>query len=213
MRAATLVIAFALSVSAGAASASTISFTPQSVATVAVSPTFGTIAPGGTLGANYIDHGVDFTYGGTEGIFNDPPLAFGGTNSSGVLDLVSPVDGRIVVVGTTLQGVTDFFSAEAGLSPPGVLTLTAFDAAGSIIQSVLNGNPLGPNGRTTFSISAPGIAAFRISGANTFGVDGITLNTPSPVQVTPILATLPLFASTLCGLGFVAWRRNRAFRR
>jgi hypothetical protein len=209
MRAVTLAIVFALSVSAGAANASTISFTPQSVAAVAVSSTFGTIAPGGTVGANTIAYGVDFTYGGTEGVFNDPPLAFGGTNSSGVLDLVSPVDGRIVLAGTTTQGVTDFFSAEAGLSPPGALTLTAFDAVGNIIQSVFNGNPLGPNGRTTFSIAAPGIAAFRISGANTFGVDGITLNTPSPVQQTPIPATLSLFAAALGGLGLVAWRWNK----
>jgi hypothetical protein len=208
MRAATLAIALALSVSAGAASASTISFTPQSVPTVAASFTFGTIAPGGTVGANYIAYGVDFTYGGTEGIFNDPPLAFAGANPSAVLDLISPVDGRIVLVGTTTQGVTDFFLAEAGLSPPGSLTLAAFDVAGNIIQSVFNGNPLGPNGRTTFSISAPGIAAFRISGANTFGVDGITLNTPSPVPQASIPATLSLFASALGGLGFVAWRRK-----
>jgi hypothetical protein len=213
MRAATLTMALALSVSAGAASASTISFTPQSVPSVAVSAAFSPLAPGGIVGANYIGFGVDFTFGGTEGIFNDPPLAFGGTNSSGVMDFVSPVDGRIVVAGTSTQGVTDFFSAEAGLSPPGALTLTAFDAAGNIIQSVLNDLPLGPNARTTFSIAAPGIAAFRISGANTFGVDGITLNTPSPAPQTPLPATLPLLASALGGLGFAAWRRKRALFR
>jgi hypothetical protein len=82
-----------------------------------------------------------------------------------------------------------------------------------IIQSVFNGSPLGPNGRTTFSISVPGIAAFRISGANTFGVDGIKLNTPSQLQPTPIPPTLPLFASALGGLCFAAWRRTKGRRR
>jgi hypothetical protein len=209
MRVATLIsaIVVALSASAGAASASTISFTPGSVPTVAVGSTFSAVVPGGTVGANYIAFGVDFTYGGTEGIFSDPPLAFAGANGSNVLDLVSPVDGRIVFAGTLTQGVTDFFSAEAGLAPNGSLTLTAFDLAGHIIQSVFNDNPLGPNGRTTFSISAPGIAAFRISGANTYGVDGITLSTPTMVAATPIPATLPLFASALGGLCFFCWRR------
>jgi hypothetical protein len=211
MRAVTLIsaIALALSVSVGASSASTISFTPNSVPTVAVSSTFGGVVPGGTVGANYIAFGVDFTYGGTEGVFDDPPLAFAGVSSSNVLDLVSPVDGRIVLAGTTTQGVTNFFSAEAGFSPVGSLTLTAFDVAGHILQSVFNDNPLGPNGRTTFSISAPGIAAFRISGANTFGVDGITLDAPSAVSETPIPAALPLFASALGGLGFVSWKRRK----
>jgi hypothetical protein len=211
MRALTLVSATALAllVSPGASSASTISFAPGSVP-IAVSSTFGGIVPGGTVGANYIAFGVDFSYGGTEGVFSDPPLAFAGVNGSNLIDLVSPVDGRIVLAGTSTQGVTNFFSAEAGVSPAGSLTLTAFDLAGQIIQSAFNGNPLGPNGRTTFSISAPGIAAFRISGANTFGVDGITLETPAAVAQTPIPAALPLFASALGGLGFVGWRRARA---
>jgi hypothetical protein len=201
--------ALALLVSPAASSASTISFTPGSVPTVAVSSTFGGVVPGGVVGANYVAFGVDFSYGGTEGIFSDPPLAFAGVNGSNALDLVSPVDGRVVLAGTTTQGVTDFLSAEAGLSPVGLLTLTAFDVAGNIIQSVLNDNPLGPNGRTTFSISAPGIAAFRISGANTFGVDGITLNIPSAVSAAPIPAALPLFATALLGLGVLGRRSVR----
>jgi hypothetical protein len=218
MRAATLISATALALllSAGVSTASTISFQPGSVPGVAVSSAFGGVVPGGTAGANYIGFGVDFTYGGTEGIFLDPPLAFAGVSSSNIIDLVSPVDGRIVLAGTTTQGTTDFFSAEAGLSPPGALTLTAFDVAGHILQSVLNGNPLGPNGRTTFSISAPGIAAFRISGANTFGVDGITLNTPEVVAATPIPASLPLFGAALVGLGVVGWRsagKNKSRRK
>jgi|AraplaMF_Col_mMF_1032025.scaffolds.fasta_scaffold00123_46 hypothetical protein len=219
MRAATLISATALALllSTGVSTASTISFTPSSVPAVAVSTTFGGVVPGGTAGANYIAFGVDFSYGGTEGIFRDPPLAFAGVNSGNIIDLVSPVDGRIVLPGTTTQGSTNFFSAEAGLSPPGALTLTVFDVAGNILQSVLNGNPLGPNGRTTFSISIAGIAAFRISGANTFGVDGITLETPSAVATTPIPAAISLFASALLGLGGLGlrsaatnkWRRKR----
>jgi hypothetical protein len=205
--------ALALLALAGASHASTISFTPASVPTVAVSPTLGGIVPGGTAGSNYVAFGVDFSYGGAEGVFSDPPLAFAGVNGSNIIDLVSPVDGRIVLPGTTTQGVTDFLYAEAGFSPAGLLTLTAFDLAGHVIQSVLNGDPLGPNGRTTFSISAPGIAAFVISSAtNTFGVDSITLNTPVAVAQTPLPAALPLFASALIGLGVLVWRSVRTTR-
>jgi hypothetical protein len=202
-----------LLVSLGTSHASTISFTPGSVPTVAVSPAFGAIVPGGTVGSNYVAFGVDFSYGGTEGVFDDPPLAFAGTNASGIIDLLSPVDGRIVAPGTTTQGVTDFLYAEAGDSPAGLLTLTAFDLAGHVIQSVLNGNPLGPDGLTTFSISAPGIAAFRItSAANTFGVDVIRLNTPSAVAAAPIPGALPLFASALIGLCVLVRRSARTAR-
>jgi hypothetical protein len=206
-------IILALCAAAGSSHAATITVTPDSVSTVAVSSGFGVIAPGGTAGANYIAFGVDFTYGGAEGIFIDPPLAFAGADSQGVLDLVSPVDARIVVAGTTTQGVTDFLFVEAGLSPTGSLTLTAFDAAGHIITSVLNGDPLGPNGRTTFSISAAGIAAFRVSGADTFAVDSITLGTPTPVVAqTPVPGTLPLLATALGGLAVSGWRKRKKIR-
>src|SRR5689334_21253741 len=99
MRAATLISASALALllSAGVSTASTISFKPSSAPGVAVSPIFGGVVAGGTAGTNYIGFGVDFSYGGTEGIFNDPPLAFGGVSGSNIIDLLSPVDGRIVV--------------------------------------------------------------------------------------------------------------------
>jgi len=81
-------------------SASAITFAPDSNPAVAVSPAFGPLVAGGTAGTNYIDFGVDFSYGGQEGIFDDPPLAFGGVSSGGTIDLFSPVDGRIVLPGT-----------------------------------------------------------------------------------------------------------------
>jgi hypothetical protein len=188
--------------------ASTITFTPASNPAVPVSPAFGALVAGGALGTNYIAFGVDFTLGGVEGIFNDSPLAFGGVNGSGVVDLLSPVDGRIVVPGTTNQGLTDSFEAEAGFAANGTLLLTVYDIHGNVLATAFNGLPLGPNGRTTFAISEPTpiIAAFSITdpGADSYGVDDITLSTPIGV---PEPASLSILAVSLLGMG--AYRRFR----
>jgi hypothetical protein len=192
------------------ANAFAITFTPASNPAVPVSPAFGMLVAGGALGTHYIDFGVNFSIGGIEGIFNDPPLAFGGVNSMGILDLLSPVDGQIVVPGTTTQGLTSSFEAEAGFAADGTLLLTVYDIHGNVLGTAFNGPPLGPNGRTTFSISeaTPTIAAFSITdpGNDTFGVDEITLTTPVSVA-EPI--SLVLLGSGLVSLGLIRRRRNK----
>ncbi|MDZ8259080.1 PEP-CTERM sorting domain-containing protein [Nostoc sp. ChiQUE01b] len=166
------------------AKAAEISFSPgDGVPPVVVSPPFGELASGGEVGTAFINKGVDFSFGGREGIFNDPPLAFGGVNSSNNVDLISPVDGRIVLPGTLNNGLTSFLSIEAGASNPGQLLLEVFDAGGALLSSVANNLPLGPNGRTTLTIDRGGIfdiASFKVSTPvnDAFGVNFIKLETP-----------------------------------
>jgi hypothetical protein len=185
---------------AGAANA----FVPGD-APVPVSPPGGPLAPGGEAADNYIDFGVDFTWGGVEGIFNDPPLAFGGVNGSGVVDLVSPVDGRIVVPGSLTTGSTSFFYAEAGFSADGSLTLELFDATETLVATLFNGPPLGANGRTTFTYNGAPISYFRISGQDSFGVNEILLD---PQGVIPEPATWAMMIAGFGLVGFAARRRR-----
>jgi hypothetical protein len=176
-------------------------------APVAVSPAFGPVAE--VVGTSYIGFGVDFSWGGNEGVFNDPPLAWGGVNGSGIVDLESPVDGRIVVEGTTDQGVTDYFFAEAGFADIGSLTLRLYDVLFNLLAEIPNGLPTGANGRTTFEYSGAGIAYFRIAGDDSFGVNEIRLNTPTAAgDVAPI--PLPAAGLLLLGAlgGLVALRRR-----
>ena len=201
MKLASTAIALALAFSS-ASEATT--FDPTD-APVAIGGPFGTVAE--VVGTSYIGFGVDFSWGGDEGVFSDPPPAWGGVNGSGVVDLVSAVDGRIVVEGTTNQGLTDYFYAEAGFAAIGSLTLELFDISMNLIASVLNDDPLGVNGRTTFSYTGAGIAFFRISGLDSFGVNEISLNTPT-AAVIPVPAALPLMLLALGGLGLVARRRQ-----
>lgn len=191
------VLATALSVCALPASAALITVSPGS-SPVAEGIAFGPVAE--VAGESYIDFGIDFSWGGDEGVFSDPPAAWGGVNGSGEVDLLSPVDGRIVVEGTTTQGVTSYFYAEAGISDPGSLTLQLFDLFMNEIASILNGDPQGDNGRTTFSYSGAGIAFFRIFGDDTFGVTQIRLETPVAANIAPI----PLPATGLLLLGALA---------
>jgi hypothetical protein len=204
--------AFAASVSlASMANASVITFTPGD-APVAETPAFGTLAPGGILGTNYTAFGVDFSYGGIEGYFDDVPFEFGGINGSNELDLLSPVDGRIVLQNTTTAATTNYFYAEAGFADVGSLTLNLYDTTMTLLASILNGPPNGVNDRTTFSYSGSGIAFFKIFGDDTFGVAEIRLNTPTlvdgPSQV-PVPAALPLLAAGLGALGLAGRRKRR----
>jgi hypothetical protein len=148
---------------------------------VAISPAFGPLAAGGEVGTAGIPWGVDYSYGGIEGIFNDPPEAAGGISGSGYLDLLSPVDARIVLLSTTTPGLTSYIWAEAGFAADGTLKLEAFDINGDLLDSALNGPPAGPAGRTTFEIDRSGvydIAYFKISGEDTFGVNTVRIQTP-----------------------------------
>jgi hypothetical protein len=206
---------FAAAASAGG-HAATITFGPGANAAIAVSPVLGPLAAGGELGGGYVGFGVDFSRGGREGVFCDEylgwactVLAFGGVNGSGDLDLVAEVDGRIVMPGTLAQGLTSHFGAEAGYAVAGTLLLTVYDLDGNDIGHVFNGDPLGGHGRTTFSITAPGpsIASFAITspGADSFGVDAISLTTPIGI---PEPASLALMGAGMLGLGLIRRRRR-----
>jgi len=91
------------------AKAAFISFPPgDMVPSLVVSPTFDPLAPGGEVGTAFINKGVDFSFGGREGIFDDGDvLAFSGvSNITGEVDLISALDGRIVTPGTLSNGLT-----------------------------------------------------------------------------------------------------------
>mgnify|MGYP001806793640 CR=1 FL=1 len=175
---------------------------------VVVSPAFGPLAAGGTVGANYIAYGVDYTWAGIEGIFNDPPLAFGGVNGSNNVDLVSPVDGRIVLLNTLTQGLTNTVYVEAGNSAAGALRLDVFGILGNLLQSAFLNPPTGLNGRFTATItrSSYDIAFFRVSGADTFGVNQVGIEAPVAAAV-PEPISLVVFGGLVVGGGLVA--RNR----
>ena len=146
-------------------------FGPASNPAVVATPAFGNLAPGGALAANYVDFGVDFSFGGVEGYFDDTDIfAFGGINGDGVLDLLTAIDGRIVIAGSTVGTTTNAIWVEAGYAAAGQLTLSAFDVNDILIGSVTNGATLGLNSRSLLSLAAPGIASFAVSGSDTFGV-------------------------------------------
>lgn len=171
--------------------------------TGALTPAFGALAD--PVGTFFIDKGVDYTFGNVEGVFDDGAVnALCGINGGGNCDLVSDVDGRIVLPTTLLQGLTSFISVEAGLADNGTLTLSVFDIGMSLITSVLNGPPAGPNGRTTMTIDRGGIfdmAYFSVSGADTYGVNFVEIETPI-ANAVPEPGTLAMFGLGLVGLGF-----------
>lgn len=194
-RAATL--GFGMVLAAGAANAALLTHSAQDW-TGPVTPAFGPLAAGGAVGSFFIDKGVDYTFGNVEGVFSDPPLALCGINADGDCDLLTAVDGRIVVAGTLDQGLTSFLNVEAGFADDGTLTLEVFDLSMTLITSVLNGPPLGPEGRTTMTIDRLGIfdiAFFRVSGGDTWGLDTLSLEAPIAAAVSEP------FTSLLLGLG------------
>jgi hypothetical protein len=169
---------------------------------------FGVLAVGGIVGTAGIDFGVDYSYGGIEGIFDNgggDEGAIGGINASNFLDLLTDVDGAIVALGTTTPARTSYLSIEAGHAADGSLLLEVFDKNGVLIASTLNGPPLGPHGRTTMTIDRGGvydIAFFRVSGNDTYGVDQIDMEQP----VIPAPGALLLGG---IGAGLVGWLRRR----
>ncbi len=198
-----------LIVASGSAQAGIISHVPNDmVPPVVKTPAFGTLAAGGIVGTAGIDFGVDYSYGGIEGIFDNgggDEGAIGGINGSNILDLVSDVDGAIVALGTTTPARTSYLSIEAGFAANGSLLLEVFDKSGTLITSVLNGLPLGPHGRTTMTIDRGGvfdIAFFRVSGNDTYGVDQVDMEQPViPAPGAILLGSI--------GVGFISWLRRR----
>ena len=169
---------------------------------------FGVLVVGGAVGTAGINFGVDYSYGGIEGIFDNgggDEGAIGGINAANVLDLVTDVDGAIVGLGTTTQARTSYLSIEAGYAADGSLLLEVFDLNGTLIASVLNGPPAGPHGRTTMTIDRGGvydIAFFRVSGNDSYGVNQVDMEQP----VIPVPGALLLGG---IGAGLVAHLRRR----
>ncbi len=202
------IVASVLPLAGSPVKAALITHTPgDRVPPVVVSP--GSVAAGGVVGTNYIAFGVDYTFGGQEGVFNDLPLAFGGVNGSNVVDLLAPVDGKIVLLNTTTQGLTNFVSVLAGDAGAGNLLLSVFDVNGNLLGTATNGN-----GVTTFSVNRPGfdIASFRVStpAGDTFGVRRVTIEAPISAAV-PEPATLAVFGLMgAAGFGYVRRRLKGA---
>lgn len=184
-------------------------FGPDSNPAVVGSPPFGALAAGGELGTNYIDFGVDFTWGGKEGWFDDGDVnEFAGVNAAGNVDLLTAVDGRIVLLGTTTQATTSVIFAEAGFAAPGSLKLEAFDLGGLLIATQFSTVAVGPNNRSVWFINQPGIAFFRISGNDTFGVAQISIDPRSIGPAVPEAATWAMMIAGFGLVGFAARRRT-----
>jgi len=155
-------------------------------------PPFGACPPGIQITTEYTTFGVDFsTFNGHPpvGVFTDPPDKFGGVNAAGVLDLETASCGRIVLLGTTTQGLTDFIGAAAGfVAGPADILLEAFDAAGVLIGSSIADDGLDADGDVIAEVPDPSgsIASFCVSTptADSHGVHFIYLNTPIVVPVT-----------------------------
>ena len=179
---------------------------------VVMSPAFGPLASGGAVGTAFIDFGVDYSAGTVEGIFNDVPVrAFAGVNANGIVDLLTPVDGRIVLPGSTAQGLTRFIAVEAGLSEPGNLLLQVFDLGGNPLASTLSNTTIGSTDRSRLFIDrgTADIASFRVSFTRPdfFGVTLVSLEQPIAASTSvPTPALLP----GLMGLAIGIWRQRKA---
>ncbi len=173
-----------------------------------LSPPFGPAAC--ALNDEYKGGGLLFSHGGVgTAVFRDPPHAWGGINALGLVDLIAPVDGAIVVAGTTAPGVTGYIAVEAGYAHEGSLLLTVYGVGGEVLATRLSGlDGTGPNGRHLMIINIAGIRSFSVSTplSDTFGVNQIELGDITPVDdvVIPEPGTLLLLGS---GLALMVFRR------
>lgn len=173
--------------------------------TEATTPAFGTLTT--SVDEFFIDYGVDYTFGNTEGVFVDPPNALCGINSSGDCDLLTAVDGRIVDLGTTNQSSTSFISVVAGSSAQGTLLLEVFDLSMNLLGSATNT----ANGASAFSVDRNGafdIAYFRVSGNDTWGLRSVTIESPLVAQVTEP-STFAILMLSMLGLASRRFRSNK----
>jgi len=171
--------------------AADITFEPISAAHP-ICPPFGPCPPGMQITTHYLAFGVDFTvFNGhpPTGVFSDPPEKFGGVNAQGNLDLVTPDCGRIVVVGTTNQGLTNFLAISAGaVAGAADILLEVFNPAGALIGSSIADDGADGDGDLIAEVSDPTqqIASFCVSSPtlDTYGHHFVYLNTPVVVPVT-----------------------------
>lgn len=137
--------------------------------------------PDNILGKSYIGYGVDFSWRDQEARGVGAPDVITGVDNLGVTNALRPRNGRIVLLNTLDQGVTDYIYLEAD-GGPNHLTFSAFNLQGDLIQSVTNpfNTPKGTYGHAGLFISAPGIAFFEIttSQGDLFGVHEVRLHTP-----------------------------------
>jgi len=170
--------------------ATDIAFDP-SAAGHPVCPPFGACPPAMQVTTEYLGFGVDFSaFSGNPpvGVFSDPPDKFGGVNGAGDLDLVTPTCGRIVEVGGTTQGLTDFIAASGGfVGGPADLLLEAFDIGGGLIGSSIADDGVDADGNLIAEVPDPtnSIASFCMTTptADSFGMQFVYLNNPSMVPV------------------------------
>jgi hypothetical protein len=155
-------------------------------------PPFGSCPPASQITTHYQGFGVNFAvFNGHPpvGVFTDPPDKFGGVNASGILDLLTPTCGRIVLVGTATQGRTNFIGVAAGFSNgPNDLLLEAFNNAGTLIGSSIADDGFDADGDLIAEVPDPNgqIASFCLSTptGDAHGVHFDYLNTPVTVPVT-----------------------------
>jgi len=108
--------------------------------------------------------------------------------------LVAPTSGTIAFTEAG-GGISDILTfSYTGGGAGGVATLT-----GSFVSDVDPGTLLAPPGATLVSEGTP----------FTFNNTNITASAVSDVEITPLPAALPLFASGAGVLGFLGWRRKR----
>ena len=206
---------FLIALLASASYASTI-VTPA-LEPVPVSFAFGPVEAGGQVTDQYSDYGIVFSDGVATAIFDDPPLAFAGVNTGGILDLASPVNGYFVVPGTFDLATTDSLSVEAGIADAvGNLLLEVFDINHVLLGSIVNDDPisgtLGPHFSNLLTLNIQGIAYFSVSTSNNdlFGVDQLEFN--APVAAGPAAIPEPS-TLMLLGIGIVGLAGSRLGRR
>ena len=156
---------------------------------IPITPVGGAVALGGEVTDQFKAFGLIFSDGVATAIFDDPPLAFGGVNAGGIVDLLAPVNGAFVGPGTTSLRSVGFLSIEAGFADERSLRLDVFDVNRVLLGSTLNDDGIGPHGRTLMALSIPGMTFFSVStpAGDNFGVDQIDFEgdlarRPSPAR-------------------------------
>jgi hypothetical protein len=168
-----------LAVAVPAAAAPPVNVTPASID---VLPQEGTI-----ITSEYDAKGLIFSNGAPT-MFDtiDSNIQTWNGVADGAMNLLRPVQARIVVPGTGgIPAATSQVTVEAGIDELGGVRLEGFDCAGNSLGVVSRASQNdGPHGRSLFTLSAPGIASFRVFSTDAtpdlFGVPQINLGETAP---------------------------------